>query len=408
MDVYSDGYSLVSDDDSDVDNENYVEPEILPLEAARRAFNWLVRGPHPVSVDGRQFPGLPARDVPLDELLTLLLAQDWSQELHDAVWVHLVQRSRAEGSTWTVACVGLAMPALALTARRLCRRWADDPRDVNASVLEGFLDGLAHIDVSRPQVLVRLRWIAYRAGYVFVRDALDLPLPTGEDFRSQEPTRPWGHPDLVLARAVADGVITVDEANLIGATRLEEDYSLEAAARERLLRYDHVQVLRRRAEYRLAAYLDADAVYDSPEEQRDREVVARVLVTDAVTTAAHVTTGAAGTVGVAARRRAVSAPGPTARTTARTGARTGARIGAGSTADGAIARGADDHAAPASSPSVTTTGADDAGKTGDRLLETGPESGVIQCGGSPLPQPRTTAPASPSATATASPPEVSR
>jgi hypothetical protein len=400
-----DDYSFVSDDDSDVDNENYVEPEILPLEAARRAFNWLVRGPHPVSVDGRQFPGLPARDVPLDELLTLLLAQDWSPELHDAVWVHLVQRSRAEGSTWTVACVGLAMPALALTARRLCRRWADDPRDVNASVLEGFLDGLAHIDLARPQVLVRLRWIAYRAGYVFVRDALDLPLPTGEDFRSQEPTRPWGHPDLVLARAVADGVITVDEANLIGATRLEEDYSLEAAARERLLRYDHVQVLRRRAEYRLAAYLDADAAYDSPQEQRDREVVARVLATDAITSATHATTG---TVRRAARRPAVNAPDRTARTTARTSARTTAWIGAKATADGAVTRGMRGQPDPTSSPSVTATGADDSGKTSDRLLETGPESGVIQCGGSPLPHPRTTAPASPSATATASSPEVSR
>jgi hypothetical protein len=396
-----DDYSFFSDDDSDVDNEEYVEPEIMPLEAARRAFNWLTRGPHPVSVDGRQFPGLPARDVPLDELLTLLLAQDWSQELHDAVWVHLVERSRSEGNTWTVACVGLAMPALALTARTLCKRWADDPRDVNASVLEGFLDGLAHVDLTRPQVLVRLRWIAYRAGYVFVRESLDLPLPTGEDFRSQEPTRPWGHPDLVLARAVADGVITVDEANLIGATRLEEDYSLEAAARERLLRYDHVQVLRRRAEYRLAAYLDADAAYDSPDERRDREVAARVLATDTVTTAARI--GARRGSTSARHRRATALE-----TTTRVNPPAAAPLSAESTTD--RARAPHTHGADASdsSPSVTATRAGRSGKTGDRLLETGPESGVIQCGGSALPHPRTTAPGSPSATATAASPEVSR
>lgn len=46
-------------------------------------------------------------------------------------------------------------------------------------------------------------------------------------FRSSEPTR--GHPDFALVRAVAEGAITPDEAELIGSTRLE-DYPLTRAA----------------------------------------------------------------------------------------------------------------------------------------------------------------------------------
>ncbi|WP_327041321.1 hypothetical protein OG400_29450 [Micromonospora ureilytica] len=45
------------------------------------------------------------------------------------------------------------------------------------------------------------------------------------------PVQPWDHPDLVLARAVAAGVIDADEANLIAATRLEDATLAQAAAR---------------------------------------------------------------------------------------------------------------------------------------------------------------------------------
>jgi hypothetical protein len=45
------------------------------------------------------------------------------------------------------------------------------------------------------------------------------------------PIQPWDHPDLVLARAVAAGVIDADEANLIAATRLEHATLAQAAAR---------------------------------------------------------------------------------------------------------------------------------------------------------------------------------
>jgi hypothetical protein len=226
----------------------------MPLDVARTAFEWLVTGPHPVSVDGRQFRGMPARQVPLDELRDRLLRRSCPQRVRDAVWAHLVSRSRAEGATWTVGCVGVALPALTRIAATLSARFAGDPSDVHAAVLSGFVAELARIDLRTPRIMLRLRWAAYRAGHECVREALDAPVPIGDGFRSTAPRRPWGHPDFVLARAVADGIVTPAEAELIGSTRLE-DVPLATAAQRRGVSYEAAKKTRQRAEHRLTSYL---------------------------------------------------------------------------------------------------------------------------------------------------------
>ena len=63
-----------------------------------------------------------------------------------------------------------------------------------------------------------------------------------------------GHPDLVLARAVADGILSVAEAALIGSTRLEA-LTIADAARARGQSVGAVTVARHRAEHRLRRYL---------------------------------------------------------------------------------------------------------------------------------------------------------
>src|SRR5947209_13080505 len=89
-----------------------VEREAMLLDAARNAFTWLVTGPDPVSIEGRLFPGLPDRRLALDEVRARLLRRGCGQGTRDAVWAHLVLRSRTDGATWTVGCVGVALPAL--------------------------------------------------------------------------------------------------------------------------------------------------------------------------------------------------------------------------------------------------------------------------------------------------------
>ncbi|HEX5116313.1 MAG TPA: hypothetical protein VFW65_14045 [Pseudonocardiaceae bacterium] len=262
------------------------ERDSLALDNARTAFDWLVTGPAPLSVDGRFFPGLPTRRVPLDELRELLLDPHLPISAVDLVWTHLVGRSRDEGGSWTVACVGVALPALFAIAAELCARYADDYRDIHAAVLTGFLSELATVNLARPWVMWRLRCAALRAGHVCIREALDRPIPSDEDFHSSEPTPPWGHPDFVLARAVAEGAITGDEAELIGSTRLE-DYTLEDAAADTGISVSALQRARAHAEARLLEWLTGHAAHeDSGGDVDQHDVATHALHDAAITTAA--------------------------------------------------------------------------------------------------------------------------
>ena len=263
-----------------------VEREAMPLDAARNAFTWLVTGPDPVSVDGRLFPGLPTRRLPLNEVRARLLHRGCALGTRDAVWAHLVLRSRTEGATWTLGCVGVALPALTRIAATLTAQFAGDPSDIHAAVLMGFVTELERIDLRRPRIMLRLRWAAYRAGHTALREALDAPVPVGHRCRCGEPAPVWGHPDFVLARAVAENVITASEAELIGSTRLE-DHPLAEAARQRGVSYGAAAQARRRAEQRLAAYLCADAHRATPTECGDRDLETHALASAVITTAAQ-------------------------------------------------------------------------------------------------------------------------
>ncbi|MCE7007071.1 hypothetical protein LWC34_30215 [Kibdelosporangium philippinense] len=253
------------------------EPTYNSLDTARDTFALLVTGPDPLSLNGARFPGLPNRDLALDEVRDLLLTRECPQTTWDAVWAHLIMRSRADGASWTVGAVGVALPALTSVAARLTRRCPGDPADLHAEVLRGFLDGLTRVDLTRPQIMVRLWWAAYRAGYAVVTDALAEKTRSLEGFWSRPPIPPWGHPDIVLARAVAEGVLTATEADLIGMTRLESVPISQWAADHQIGDWAAYKA-RRRAELRLAAYLrDGMADTDPDDPLTDRVAAAMTL-----------------------------------------------------------------------------------------------------------------------------------
>ncbi|MEX3102604.1 MULTISPECIES: hypothetical protein [unclassified Streptomyces] len=231
---------------------------VLPLDTVRERFTLLVTGPEPLTVDGRQYHGLPHRPVPLDELRRLLLQPACPRLTRDAVWTHLVRRSRRDGAVWVLACAGMALPALAGVVRRLTDYFPGEASDVQAEVLSGFLCALASVDVVRPRVLPRLRWAAYRQGHAAVTKALNAPIPVAPGFGPSVPRPPWGHPDLVLARAVREAVLTRTEADLIGTTRLDDTTVTDWAVRHRTTP-NAAYKTRHRAEARLAAFLHDEA-----------------------------------------------------------------------------------------------------------------------------------------------------
>ncbi len=249
------------------------EPGVF--DTARTAFAWLVTGPHPVALDGRQIRGLPPRLVPLDEVGKLTVSKGCPQQTRDAVWTALVTRSRAEGSTWTVACAGLALPVLLPVAAKLTNRFRGEVHDIHAAVLTGFLEALTDVDLDRPAILVRLRWAAYRAGHRALREALDAAAPVADlGARAPGPEQVGGHPDFVLLAAVEAGVLTAAEAALIGDTRFGE-MSLADAAQARGQTYKATQQARHRAERKLAEYLNAMRESDAATRPKRRRTVAR-------------------------------------------------------------------------------------------------------------------------------------
>ncbi|WP_221639952.1 hypothetical protein [Actinoallomurus bryophytorum] len=220
----------------------------------------MTSGPEPLSLDGRVIGyGLPRRVIGLDELRSILCHPATSRRCRDAAWRHLVHAARTRGPAWVVGAAGVGMPALRKMAAELAEGYRGDAADIGSAVLTGFLEGLNRIDVDRPGVITRLRWMAYRAAIKarYTRDGIQpMPLPPLE---SQPPPPPWGHPDLILFDAVAKGVLSPLQAELIGRSRLE-NLTLKAAAAELGVGYQAARKARQRGEARLTAAMAAGDV----------------------------------------------------------------------------------------------------------------------------------------------------
>ncbi|WFE27621.1 hypothetical protein O7623_31180 [Solwaraspora sp. WMMD791] len=184
-------------------------------------FRLMGQGPSPLSVDGGSLGlGLPRRAIALPELSAILMHPSCSYVARDAVWRLLVQRARTGDSAWRASAVGVALPGLRFKAYLLAKLFTGD---VQAAIVEHFLRALGTVDVARPGVVGNLLSAAFSKARAELRDLE--PASAGVPNHAPgtvSPPAPYGHPDLVLARAVTAGVITVQEAELIGVTYLEE------------------------------------------------------------------------------------------------------------------------------------------------------------------------------------------
>lgn len=229
------------------------------LSAADTAFRALVCPPHPLALDGRVLGhGLPARPIPLDELRDLLLAERGDDFLlRDAVWRELVHRAQTAGPQWVIGAVGLALPALVRFAADLAVGHRDQAEDLDSEVLAGFLTALRAADPAGERLCATLCWAGFRAGVDARAASREYLLVDDLDrLGSRDPLLPYGHPDLLLARAVALGVVDADDAALIEHTRLA-GYPLEELADDAGLSAPMLRMRRLRAERALVAALRA-------------------------------------------------------------------------------------------------------------------------------------------------------
>lgn len=244
------------------------------LDEVEQRFWLLCAGPQPLSVDGAQVGyGLPRRLIPLPELAAVLMHPSCGFEARDAVWRLLAERARTGDAGWVVGAVGVALPGLRRAAARLARRFSGDAQ---AALVAEFVAALGRVDLAQAGVVSRLVDAAETAARRALRAAE--PAASGEvTFApgSTLPPPPYGHPDLVLARAVAAGVLSAEEADLIGTTYLEDVSVAEYADRIGVSRWA-VYKRRRAAQTRLVEALRSGVLSDP-----DAEVIAEATLTTA-------------------------------------------------------------------------------------------------------------------------------
>lgn len=230
-----------------------------PLHAVESAFAVLSVGEAPLTLPavllGQAAPA-DADQYTLAGLRDLMAAKSspLSPQARDAVWAELVRRSRESGAEWTVAACGMALPALRKLAADYARSFDGPTEDLEAEILTGFLDRLAVVEVGKTGIFPDLWWAARRAASRTAAAEIDFARHT-IGFASAPPPAPVGHEDLVLARACRNGVITEQDAELIGMTRLDGMPLAEAAALLGASR-NAVKIRRQRAEARLAAWIE--------------------------------------------------------------------------------------------------------------------------------------------------------
>jgi hypothetical protein len=222
-----------------------------PLAAAERAFELLSCPPAPLAFDARGLDGLPQQVLPLDQLRRLLISDHVSRPVRDQVWREVVTRARRDGPAWVLAAVGLAMPGLRRTAGRLAAGWRGDTTDWDAELLTAFLARLRTLDLDTPRICGRLIDAGARAVKQAREREEDTSIVHVDTAWSLPPYHPWDHPDWVLARAVAQAVIDLDEHLLISATRLD-DVPLRVIADKLGISVSLAAAWRRKAELRLA------------------------------------------------------------------------------------------------------------------------------------------------------------
>lgn len=228
--------------------------EASPFATLERTFTLLTTEPRPLALDGTGIAGLPNRPIPLDELRARLLHPSTPYATRDAALDVLIGRARAEGGAWSVGLAGVLLPGLRRAVAPLAAACPGKEADLEAEMLAGLLAALDRFGPGRSRPAGRLCGQAFDAAKRLLRAELAERSRPGHDAVSAEPPKPYGHPDFVLARAVAEGAVCADDAELIGATRLGE-MSLADAAASWGLSYKAAERRRHRAETALVAWI---------------------------------------------------------------------------------------------------------------------------------------------------------
>ena len=231
------------------------------LDAAETAFAALTCEPAPLVLDCTAFfsdTKLPQPVMPLPALRDWLLRHPRAYTARDEVWRELIRRARLDGPHWVVAAVGMAMPALQQYAGQLCEGYDGDPADIDAEILTGFLAAIRdRADLTKPAPYASLCKAAWRAGRdLRLQQQEYMPVEDIEHVAPgpRTPRVPYGHPDLLVRRAVTLGVLDPEDEQAYIDVRLGRR-AIEPIAARNGVSVDALRMRLSRIDIRLAEAL---------------------------------------------------------------------------------------------------------------------------------------------------------
>lgn len=209
------------------------------LDVVERRFLAMTAEPLPTTLDCAELGcGLPAAEMPLDQVRVLLLKRRTSWVTKNAVWQELVRRAHTMPEPWTTVAAAMMMPGLKHIGGKLGTRYPGERNDLDSEILEGFLQALDLAEAGTPKVHAQLYWAAFRRGHEACNRERRVQSSRADMNESTAKYRcPDGHPDIVLANAMRRGVVTPQEADLVSDVFLDHNDRTTVARQRGTSRY---------------------------------------------------------------------------------------------------------------------------------------------------------------------------
>lgn len=226
----------------------------LPFTMIEEEFQALGRPPNALRIACAAFSAaLPPGPLSPNELRETLLQKTTAFETRDEALAWVMGMAQTDGDRWMMAALGMLLPGLRSQTAYLTAWCPALAADVQAEVLDATVVAIVGLHPGQTRIAAGLVWAGYRGGHRYVTGQLteETRRASSECIRTEAP---GGHPDLVLYRAVSEGVIEACDAAIIGDTRLG-DVRLTGLADVKSKAYQSLAKRRRRAEIRLAAWL---------------------------------------------------------------------------------------------------------------------------------------------------------
>lgn len=210
-------------------------------------------------IDGVAYDGLPNRRLDIDELAAHLSHRDTPSVVRDALWRDLIDRTRGPDETWVLVAIRLAMPGIRRAIARARPILTTFPRaELETEAVCIFTTALRTIDITPSRPCSRLCQRVSSGLRTFLRDQLrEIRIATETVFESQPPIRPYGHVDIVIANAVRERIITMQEAALIIEIRLEGNDIVDVAEQSGMPRLEFM-LSYKGAEHRIVEWLQGN------------------------------------------------------------------------------------------------------------------------------------------------------